>query len=324
MNYIGSKKHLLDFISTQISLHVSKPQTKVFCDLFSGTASVGEHFRNTFASIIANDIEPFAYVLSYNKIKNLQNFETAFVTQNYSPKEGFIFEHFAKKRSYFSLENAKKIDGIRYFLQNSYANKMISQDAYYFYLASLIFSADRVANTTGVYGSYLKELKFMAKSSMKYLPHSVNSSQNSSQNRVYNEDATTLIEKIEGDVLYLDPPYNHRQYGLNYHVLNAIASYEEFEPRGVCGYNDYFRSEFCQIKRCEQALDEIVKKAKFETILLSYSADGILDTMSIEKILSKHGDYSRCSFDHPRYRTQKNSKKGHVKEYLHVVHKNGV
>ena len=65
------------------------------------------------------------------------------------------------------------------------------------------------------------------------------------KNEVYNEDANLLIKKIKGDILYLDPPYNTRQYGANYHLLNTIALYDDFIPKGKTGLREYNRSKYC-------------------------------------------------------------------------------
>ena len=56
--------------------------------------------------------------------------------------------------------------------------------------------------------------------------------ENDNSHKVYKEDSNELIKKIEGDILYLDPPYNQRQYSANYHLLNTIALYDNFEPKG--------------------------------------------------------------------------------------------
>ena len=66
---------------------------------------------------------------------------------------------------------------------------------------------------------------------------------NSHSHEVYNEDSNLLIKKIEGDILYLDPPYNAREYGANYHLLNTIAKYDNFTPKGKTGLRDY--SKIC-------------------------------------------------------------------------------
>ena len=317
MNYIGSKKHLLDFIETTVKKEVEILNDKVFCDLFAGTGSVGAHFKTKVKKVIANDIEPYAYAIIYNKIKNSSTYDLSEL--EYAPKKGFIYENYALRRSYFSEKNAMMIDGIREAIEKSFTCR---DDNYYFCIASLLFSADRVANTTGVYGSYLKKLKFMAKSDMKFLPHTVQSSKN--RHEVYNTDANELIKTIEGDILYLDPPYNHRQYGLNYHILNTITKQEVFEPRGKSGFDEYIRSDYCKITRVKEALEELIREAKFKYVFLSYSNDGILDKITIQKIMSKYGSYSVEEFIHARYRTSKKSKKGHVVEYLHVVKKDGM
>ena len=320
MNYIGSKKYLLNFIETTVKKEVGSLKNKVFCDLFAGTGAVGAHFKTKVKKVIANDIEPYAYTIIYNKIKNSSTYDLDKI--KYEPKEGFMYENYAKKRSYFSENNAKKIDGLREAIEKSFTCKDINEDEYRYCLASLLFSADRVANTTGVYGSFLKKLKFIAKSEMKFLPHSFGLSEK--KHEVYNEDANKLIKTIEGDILYLDPPYNHRQYGLNYHILNTIVKNETFEPRGKGGFDEYIRSDYCRATKVKEALETLIKEAKFKYIFLSYSNDGILDKMSIKKIMSKYGTYSVEEFDHSRYRTNKKSKKGHVVEYLHVVKKDGM
>ena len=318
MNYIGSKKHLLDFIQSSIIDQVGSIDDKVFCDLFAGTGVVGAHFKNKVKKVIANDIEPYAYTIIYNKIKNSTTYDLTKI--KYKPKEGFIYKNYADERSYFSKENAKKIDGLREAIEKSFTCKKLSEDEYQFCLASLLYSADRVANTTGVYGSFLKKLKFMAKTDMKFLPHEFTPS--TKEHEVYNQDANELIKNIQGDILYLDPPYNHRQYGLNYHILNAIVKDKMFEPRGKSGFDDYIRSDFCKKTKLVEAFESLISNAKFKYIFLSYSNDGILDKISIEKIMSKYGSYNVEKFEHTRYRTSKKSKKGQVMEYLHILEKN--
>ena len=60
-----------------------------------------------------------------------------------------------------------------------------------------------------------------------------------------NEYKIELIKEIEGDILYLDPPYNARQYGANYHLLNTIAKYDSFSTKGKTGLRDYQKSKYC-------------------------------------------------------------------------------
>lgn len=57
--------------------------------------------------------------------------------------------------------------------------------------------------------------------------------------KVYNTDINELIKQISGDILYLDPPYNTRQYCTNYHVLETIAKYDNPTLHGKTGLRDY-------------------------------------------------------------------------------------
>ena len=51
--------------------------------------------------------------------------------------------------------------------------------------------------------------------------------------------ASELIGKIYGDILYLYPLYNHREYGANYHLLNTIT---------LTGLRNYAKLAWCKKK----------------------------------------------------------------------------
>ena len=81
---------------------------------------------------------------------------------------------------------------------------------YKYLLASLIEAVSFVSNTTGTYGAYLKTWDKRAYKRLELVKLGVLN--NSKRNICYNEDANELIKKISGDILYIDPPYNERQY----------------------------------------------------------------------------------------------------------------
>ena len=112
----------------------------------------------------------------------------------------------------------------------------------------MIESADKVANTASVYGAFLKKLKKSAQKEMILEPAIYE--ENDNEHLVFQNDANEVIKQIEGDILYLDPPYNQRQYGANYHLLNTIAEYKKFEPKGKTGLRNYFKSSYCKKKKC--------------------------------------------------------------------------
>jgi adenine-specific DNA-methyltransferase len=94
---------------------------------------------------------------------------------------------------------------------------------------------------------------------------------NDNEHQVFNEDSNQLIKRIEGDILYLDPPYNQRQYGADYHILNTIAKYDKFVPKGKTGLRAYNRSNYCKKSEVVKSFEALIKNAKFKHIFLSYN-----------------------------------------------------
>ncbi|GMO45510.1 MAG: hypothetical protein Ta2B_26550 [Termitinemataceae bacterium] len=65
--------------------------------------------------------------------------------------------------------------------------------------------------------------------------------------------------RLCGGDFYLDPPYNGRQYGANYHILNTIARYENFEPKGKTGLPIYKKSLYCSRSSVLSEFDDLIK-----------------------------------------------------------------
>ena len=274
MNYIGSKYKLSDFISSSVKSIVGEDLSdKIFCDLFAGTGIVGRNFKKEVKKVISNDMEFYSYVLNKNYIENHEFLDNEIYIKELNEtngEEGFIFNEYSENgkanRLYFSEHNGKKIDAIRTKIEFWKTEKKISSALYYFLLASLLESADKVANTASVYGAFLKKIKKTAQKELILEPAIFEI--NSHSHEVYNEDSNILIKKIEGDILYLDPPYNAREYGANYHLLNTIAKYDRFTPKGKTGLRDYSKSAFCKKKEVEKSFDDLIKNANFKYILL--------------------------------------------------------
>jgi len=195
------------------------------------------------------------------------------------------------------------------------------KNLYYFLLASLIESADKVANTASVYGAFLKKLKNSARKKLILEPAIYEENEN--EHLVFNDDANNLIKKIKGDILYLDPPYNQRQYGANYHLLNTIAEYKEFIPKGKTGLRDYQKSSYCRKNEVQKNFEELIKEADFEYIFLSYNNEGLMSEEEIREIMSKFGKYELIKKEYQRFKAdnKRNHKADKTFEYLHILRK---
>jgi adenine-specific DNA-methyltransferase len=330
MNYIGSKNRLANFLFTTITSVTGDLANKTFCDLFAGTGIVGRTFKPHVGKIIANDIEFYSYVLNRNYIKNTESLkaETYIETLNkLKGKNGFIFQNYAQggseDRMYFTEGNGQKIDAIRQQIEAWKTSGEITEDGYYFLLASLLESADKVANTASVYGAYLKKIKKSAANELVLKPASFLKTK--TRHEVFQEDANTLIKKIKGDILYLDPPYNARQYGANYHLLNTIAKYDTFVPKGKTGLRTYFKSDYCKKGEVLKSFIELLENANFKYIFLSYNNEGLMSQKAVENAMKQFGNYSLATQKYQRFKADKTENRNHKAaetfEFLHILEK---
>lgn len=309
MNYIGSKAKLLPFLQTTIEATAGNSlSSKIFCDLFAGSGIVGHSFAQKGYTILSNDREYYSYVLNHALLQTgaLSGVAQIIDALNEMPlKEGLIYHYYCKGsgsgRSYFSDENGKKIDALRQGIE-AYKN---DEKLYFFLLASLVLSADKVANTASVYSAFLKHLKPLAKVSLSLEALAYQPTQKPHQ--VFCEDANVLISKLKGDILYLDPPYNRRQYGANYHILNTIARYDDFHPRGITGVRAYQSSPYCKTTTALEALENLIQKADFPYIFMSYNDEGLISCEAIASMMKKYGKYNNEKIPHQRFKSYQNS-----------------
>ena len=268
--YLGNKYKLLGFIEDVISQKCESVTS--LCDIFAGTGTVSERFNSLGVKIISNDLLFANYVCLnaflgiadhrlaniFEKIKYLNNLP--------SDEENYFSKHFGG--TYFSEENARTIGTVREEIEKIAE----SEDERNILICSLLYATDKVANTVGHYDAFRKKLDMLQPVTL--LIPSIDYSRNSN-NEIYKEDANVLIEKISCDVLYVDPPYNSRQYSDAYHLLENLAEWKKPEVVGVGKKMDrsHIKSTYC-LKGAVTAFADLVEKANCNHILLSYNNTG--------------------------------------------------
>ena len=352
MNYIGSKKSLLDFLYNSIT-SVVKRKDFTFSDLFAGTWIVWRYFKEKWHKVIANDLQYYSFVLNKNYIENHQvlafnwlvkEIPQLFVTDLHNTKyvvleylnnlpwiEGFIYKNYSPwwtqnqeiQRMYFTDENAKKCDAIRTKIEQWKNENKITENEYYFLLASLIESIDKVANTASVYWAFLKKFK---KSALKPLVlEPAEFYLNDLNHQVFNQDINKLILETSHDVVYLDPPYNHRQYSGNYHLLETIAKYDnpQITWKTWMRVDSDKKSLFCSITEVKKSFKFLMDNIKANYVFLSYNDEGLMSLEDIKEIMSARWEYWVFKKEYRRFKADKtenrNHKKDSVIEYLHYV-----
>lgn len=338
MNYIGSKLSLMDFLTSTIKdvTGITEGDGHIFADLFAGTGVVGSTYREQGWQVISNDIQAYSYALNKHYITNPSNMTDGLADylNGLDGVDGFVYNNYClgsgSERCYFTDENGKKCDAIRVKIDELLQSGEITENQYYWYLASLINSIDKYANTASVYGAFLKHVKKSAAQEfeLSLLPKNTGKYQGT----VYNEDINELVRNkdVYGDVLYLDPPYNQRQYCTNYHVLETIARYDNPQLNGKTGLRDYKdqKSLYCSSRTVADVFDDLIKNADFKYIFLSYNNEGLMPLETIKEIMSRYGEYSVFTKDYHRFRADKEENRNHKSnstvEYLHCLEKRGV
>ncbi len=342
MRYIGNKINLLEFINSVVE--ENNIQKGTLCDIFSGTTNVAKFFKNKGFKIISNDFMNYSFVfqnayIKNNKIPNFQRLNkiidkpNIFKVINYlnslKGKEGFIYNNYCiegtknsnYKRNYFSTENAKKIDAIRDKIEEWKNSKLISKDEFYILLTSLLEVVPSVSNVAGTYGAFMKiNDPRMFKTLMLKVPNLIKSN---IKNDCYQEDSNKLINNIFCDILYIDPPYNNRQYATNYHILESISVWDKKIMDTKTGLRPYENqiSKYCKKSRCIEAFEDLINNAECKYILFSYNTEGIIPYNEIMRILSQKGDVKIYEKEYRRYKSNCNGNniKSPLKELLFFV-----
>lgn len=312
---------------------------RTITDIFAGTGTVSRFFKDSGYIVHSNDFLYLSYVLNKGTLEmkapissNLRNIimylnnltlenspwfdvDSAFIYQNYSP-------HGKCERMYFQCDNAIKIDLIRQEIERI---RTQITDSEYFYLLSLLLNAvPSVSNITGTYGAYLKFWDKRTYNALKLEEINIDSSEVDCY--CYNLNATIFARQVECDLVYLDPPYNGRQYMPNYHILETIARYDNPKIKGVTGVrvDSEKMSDFCKKGKAESAFRDLLNALNCRYLLLSYNNEGLLGTETMSQIVRESGNadsFRLFEYDYRRYKNKIPNNMSGLKEQLYFIKK---
>lgn len=270
--YLGNKHKLVGFIGSILQERCG--DWRSLCDIFAGTGVVGSAFNSPTVRIRTNDLLKSNYICLQAFLGVRRDLRTRIARQLTHLNEmqvseletNYFSRHFGG--TYFSQANAMKIGAMRAEIDRIASD----EDERYLLLCALIYAVDKVANTVGHYDAYRKSMDMFQP--IRLLAPLVNFERNVG-NEIHCEDANRLIRTIECDVLYIDPPYNSRQYSDAYHLLENLTEWKKPEVHGVAKKMNrtHIKSQYC-VNGARDALADLVESAVCRHILLSYNNTG--------------------------------------------------
>lgn len=267
--YLGNKYKLLPFITKVVEDECKNVNT--IADIFAGTGAVASAF--TDKKIITNDNMYSNYIChlawfsseSYSEEKIIElivNYNAMVVEQ-----DNYMSKNFAN--TYFSLEDCRKIGFIRQDIEDRFLEGNINTRERALLITSLLYAMDKISNTCGHYDAYRQGAEF-EKHLELYVPKP---DENLNENNMcYNMDTNDLVSDIEADLVYIDPPYNSRQYCDAYHLLENVARWNKPEVFGVAKKMDRtaLKSDYCT-KKATNAFEKLIDSIHAKYIMLSYN-----------------------------------------------------
>lgn len=323
--YLGSKRSLLPHINAIIK-NLTKP-VKTAADLFAGTGMVGGALTESGINVTFNDL------LSSNSVVHrafygqgdydLQKLEKIVTFINEIPIQEIPENYFSLTfaDTYFSYENCLLIGHYREHIKSLSKGQVITPREESILITSLIYGMDKKAATVGHYDAY----RIGQVDTSRIIFGLPDIKPLKTTNTILTQDANQAAVEGTWDLVYLDPPYNSRQYSDMYHLLENVATWEKkpVKYKALKIDRTHIKSNYCTSKAVP-AFTDLIEKLNTKYILFSYNDTGtrgnsrsaarITDTEIIEA-LSRRGKVTVINIHHKGFTTGK-SKIGDIKERL--------
>ncbi|BAX66643.1 hypothetical protein C5L17_000591 [Latilactobacillus sakei subsp. sakei] len=322
--YIGNKNKLLSWISELIEEHTVGDS---FFDVFAGTGVVTKKLLPKYNRIILND-----FLFSNNII-----FKAFFGTQDYNIHkiltckdqfqsintntidDDYFVDNYGEK--FFSKHDARVIGEIRTRIHD---DSSLNEREKAILIASLIYSADKIANTVGHYDAYRKKVDIKD----RFVFNLINPLDIEEKKvEIYQEDSNQLVRKIKADVAFVDPPYNSRQYSRFYHVLEGIAKWDKPNLQGVAMKPPMENmSEYSKVS-APCVFDDLISNLDVNYIVVTYnntynskssSSKNKITHEQILNSLNKVGRTTNYEMPFPFFNAGKTNLKNH-KEFVFIT-----
>lgn len=322
--YIGCKAKLIDWIMDTI--REVAPEAHSFCDIFAGTGVVAERALAMYDRVILND-----FLFSNNTIYNAffapgdWNTDKLWdIVEEYNeidakqlPENYFSLNYGGK---FYEQNIAKLIGHIRQDIEDR--RNELTEKEYNILIASLIYTIDRLANTLGHFEAFIRKPIVSKPFKMRLID-----AKNFDGVEIYREDSNHLARQIASDVVYIDPPYNSRQYCRFYHLYETLVKWDFPVLKGAAMKPPKENmSDYCTTKAIT-AFSDLIEHLNTRYIVVSYnntykskssSSENRISLKDIQQILERRGETMVYQHGHKFFNAGKTDFNDH-KEFLFVT-----
>ncbi|MFP6135504.1 DNA adenine methylase [Helicobacter pylori] len=319
--YIGSKTKLIEWVFGSLKLN----NIKSVCDIFAGSGVVAGQFTTipNIKNIIINDIL-FSNEIIYHAFFRGQDADfkvleelKEYYTQALKLEENYFSQHFSGK--FFSHKDCVKIGSIREHIESLNLDKL-NKDIL---LTSLIYSMDKIANTVGHYEAYRKKEILQD----RFIFELISPIKHDKNIMIERKNANELAKTLKIDLVFIDPPYNSRQYSRFYHLYENLVQWKKPKLYGTALKPSCENmSEYCR-SNAKKELNDLIEKLDCKRIALTYnntynskssSSQNKIGFKDLVEILSQKGKLSVKEKAHSFFNSGKTDFKEH-KEFLFIV-----
>ncbi|MDR1347426.1 MAG: DNA adenine methylase [Prevotellaceae bacterium] len=322
--YIGSKAKLTDWIMDLIDSETENVNT--FVDIFAGTASVSNQAIQKYNHVIINDILHSNNIIykgffeagewDENKLNDIITYYNTLNPDNL--EENYFSANFGGK--FYEYNIAKIIGYIRQDIEDK--KNELTEKEYNILLATLIYNIDKLANTVGHFDAYIKKPIKPQPLRLRLI-----NAQDFDNVEIHREDANKLAKKIESDLVYIDPPYNSRQYNRFYHLYETLIKWDNPQLFGVALKPAPENNSLYCTTKARNAFENLVMSLNTRFLVVSYnntynskshSSENKIQLEEIEGILNKCGTTKVFECSHRFFNTGKTEFDDH-KELLFIT-----
>lgn len=322
--YIGCKQKLVDWIFDIVNNETTNIHTAT--DIFAGTGVVAKKMLGMYDNVIINDFlfsnnqiyTAFFKQGPWNKEKILKKIELYNNLDETKLEDNYFSINYGGK--YFDYDMSKKIGWIREDIENSKSD--LTEKEYAILLTTLIYNIDKHANTLGHFEAYIK--KPIKKTELKLRLIDVKEFENLT---IYREDSNQLARKIKSDLVYIDPPYNSRQYCRFYHVYETLVKWDKPVLTGVAMKPPAENmSKYCT-SQAPKTFSDLIENLDSKYLAVSYnntynsksgSSKNKIELEEIEEVLNAKGKTKKFAKDYRFFNAGKTDLENH-QELLYIT-----